>query len=612
MMLFSYMKALLWLLLVTAVAPMHAQWSPPTDITEQGTDSELPWITTDPQGNIHVLWLRAVDSKQILQVSSKSPEGDWSAPVTLTEEIQISWIPLIKSDFQGNLIATWCIYDGPYMYVQCSMKSAGGSWSAPFTLSANEQISDIPTVEIDHLGNITVAWISNIGSDRLIQARTKPFGGNWGNIQTVSEAGGSASEPLITFDPEGNVTAVWTLERNSNDFTIQTSTRLFGDENWSAPVTISEVGTISMSPRIVSDNQGNLTVVWQSFNGSSYTIQASAKPYNGNWEVPETLINSTQAVYGSEIAVDHLGNVTVIWVLDTPSNRSVQSRRKLFNGNWEDIVTLSEPGKNAAHPQIKADSQGTLTVIWEGNIDNGNPYIESVYRPYSSIWSAPYILSAPGIFSVEFSLALDTSGNTYAVWRSNINSNKIIQFSKNIHPPTVTSITPSRGPLTGGNEITITGANFIDVVSVFFGAHEAQIISHSPTSITAIAPEGTGEVDVIVFTSYGSSSPTSSSRYSYESSDLLPPSHFRGKRKEHRFVSQTEYYDRLSWRASPDSNVSRYVLYRDDKPVKTFGANRTSYSCKVRNQRANKKSSYRLRAENEQGERSEALAVTVR
>ncbi len=611
MMLFSYAKALLWLLLVTAVAPMHAQWSMPTDITEQGVNSESPGIEVDPQGNIHAIWIRTVGSNKIIQTSSKSLVGGWNAPETLTEEIEFIDSPIIKSDSQGNLIAIWIGSNGSNHIIQCSMKPSGGSWDAPFNLSDDGQDAYNHAIAIDHLGNITTVWQRSNGLNMIIQSKAKPFGGNWENTKNLSVADKNAYNPQITCDPVGNVFTAWLESTDNNTYVVQVSNKLFGEESWSTSITISEPEERAFFPRIESDNQGNLTAAWESSNGTTHVIRASIKPYNGGWGISEDVSTAGINAYNPEIAIDHLGNITIAWTLEIGSEYIAQSRRKLFNGSWEDIINLSEPGKIAFDPRVKADLQGNITAIWSGYNDNTG-CIQSSNRFFGGNWNAPYTLTEPGYSSQNPSFALDTHGNAYAVWMSFKETNNIIQFAKNIQAPTVTSITPHRGPLTGGNEITITGANFIDVVSVFFGAHEAQIVSHSPTSITAIVPEGTGEVDVIVFTSYGSSSPTSASRYSYVSSEILPPSHFRGKRKEHQFLTQSEYYDSLSWSASPDSNVSRYVLYRDDKPVKTFGGNRASYSCKVRNQRANKKSSYRLIAENEQGERSEALAITVR
>ena len=81
-----------------------------------------------------------------------------------------------------------------------------------------------------------------------------------------------------------------------------------------------------------------------------------------------------------------------------------------------------------------------------------------------------------------------------------------------VNPPTVTAISPTSGPSTGGTTVTITGTNFIGASSVMFGSVPAASFSvKSLTQIVAVSPtEGTGPVDVTVTTPGGGTSSTSS------------------------------------------------------------------------------------------------------
>ena len=66
--------------------------------------------------------------------------------------------------------------------------------------------------------------------------------------------------------------------------------------------------------------------------------------------------------------------------------------------------------------------------------------------------------------------------------------------------PTITSVTPTAGPTSGGTSVTITGTNFTGVTAVNFGGTAAAGFTfNSPTSITATSPAGTaGTVDIKV------------------------------------------------------------------------------------------------------------------
>lgn len=74
----------------------------------------------------------------------------------------------------------------------------------------------------------------------------------------------------------------------------------------------------------------------------------------------------------------------------------------------------------------------------------------------------------------------------------------------------VTGISPSSGPDTGGTSVSIAGSGFTGATAVKFGTTAATKFTYkSPTSITATAPPGTGVVDVTVTTPSGGTSATS-------------------------------------------------------------------------------------------------------
>jgi len=82
--------------------------------------------------------------------------------------------------------------------------------------------------------------------------------------------------------------------------------------------------------------------------------------------------------------------------------------------------------------------------------------------------------------------------------------------------PEVTSVSPSSGPQTGGDTVTVTGTGFTGATAVSFGGTAATSFSvTSPASITATSPAGTGTVDITVTTPGGTSATSSADRYTY-------------------------------------------------------------------------------------------------
>ncbi len=86
--------------------------------------------------------------------------------------------------------------------------------------------------------------------------------------------------------------------------------------------------------------------------------------------------------------------------------------------------------------------------------------------------------------------------------------------------PNVTGVSPNRGPASGGTSVTITGSDLSAATAVKFGTASATSFEvSSSTSITAVAPEGTGTVDVTVTDPEATSPVSPADQFSY----VLPP-----------------------------------------------------------------------------------------
>ncbi|MDZ5637369.1 beta strand repeat-containing protein, partial [Janthinobacterium sp. GMG1] len=106
-------------------------------------------------------------------------------------------------------------------------------------------------------------------------------------------------------------------------------------------------------------------------------------------------------------------------------------------------------------------------------------------------------------------VTVTASGGTSATGAAN-------QFTY-IPAPTVTSISPTAGPATGGSTVIITGTGFTGAAAVTFGATAATGFTvNSATQITATAPPGVaGTVDVTVTTPGGTSAAGAADKYTF-------------------------------------------------------------------------------------------------
>ncbi len=84
--------------------------------------------------------------------------------------------------------------------------------------------------------------------------------------------------------------------------------------------------------------------------------------------------------------------------------------------------------------------------------------------------------------------------------------------------PSVTGLSPTAGPTTGGTTVLVTGTSFVGASAVNFGATSASVYSvTSPSTITVTAPAGpAGRSDITVTTPAGTSGTTTADEFTYE------------------------------------------------------------------------------------------------
>ena len=82
--------------------------------------------------------------------------------------------------------------------------------------------------------------------------------------------------------------------------------------------------------------------------------------------------------------------------------------------------------------------------------------------------------------------------------------------------PVVTALTPASGPSSGGTPVKITGTGFVRGSTVKFGTTPALSVTYVNTNhLVAVAPAGTGVVDVTVTTPGGTSAIVSTDHFGY-------------------------------------------------------------------------------------------------
>lgn len=360
--------------------------------------------------------------------------GEWSTPVNLSESGQSAGDPRIAVDGSGNAVAVWLRFDADSNNIaQSSWSDDGGaSWSVPVNLSQPGEWASNVSVVLDGSGIAHAIWSRYDGNNARVQyAQSVDAGASWSTPINLSTAGADASRPQIAADGSGSLVAVWRGSDGSNDI-IQSSRSTNSGASWSTQVDLSVSGENADSPRVAFSGAGIAVAVWLRSDGSNQITQASRSTNGGaSWSTPADLSVSGVDSTLAKIAFDGSGNALAVWLLDPFGESTVQSSRLLSGGvSWSTPVTLSTSGNSAATPQVAVGESGNAVAIWRYYADGGTIIQSSYSADGGASWSTPVQLSASGLASDDPQVAVDGTGNVFAIWRQSNGSDRIIRSSK--------------------------------------------------------------------------------------------------------------------------------------------------------------------------------------
>jgi hypothetical protein len=173
------------------------------------------------------------------------------------------------------------------------------------------------------------------------------------------------------------------------------------------------------------------------------------------------------------------------------------------------LTGLSVTGDTTTGPQVTMSSDTFAGTTGD--------YITETTSPHD-IWSSTQSVSFDGLLPGHMTLAEFNQILTKIFDQHNDATLGLVLDYIPASPPTITSVSPASGPVTGGNTVTITGTGFLSSnTTVNFGSTPAtNVVVVSDTQITATAPASTGgPADVTVTTPFGTTPIVPADDYTY-------------------------------------------------------------------------------------------------
>lgn len=238
----------------------------------------------------------------------------------------------------------------------------------------------------------------------------------WSPPANVSDNAGSSFSPALAADVTGTLHAVW-YDNSSGNLDVLYASKGPEQEDWSAPVVISNTPGSSYWPAIAVDGHGNVHVAWE--DGSPpRDILYAVKPAGGmDWTAPVNISQSPGNSRWVALAADAGGNVHAVWSDDVTGNSEIYyARKEASTSNWSAPVNVSNTPGNSPSPAVAVDGGGAVHVAWH-DFTPGPTEIYYVTQPDPTApWSSPVDVSSTTGASYFPALAVDSSGTVHLVW----------------------------------------------------------------------------------------------------------------------------------------------------------------------------------------------------
>ena len=199
---------------------------------------------------------------------------------------------------------------------------------------------------VDSRGHALAVWEQFDGERYNIWANRKAPGKGWGVAQLIeTDNAGSAYNPRVALDGQGNAAAVWQQFDGSNS-RIAANRYLVGT-GWSKAQWIDAPGTVEAhAPQLSFDGQGNAVAVWQHKKGQRTRIAANRMVAGTGWGQAAPMENGKGYASAPHIAMDAQGQLLALWQLQGSKDTTIHTKRYLTGVGWgsDQLVKTTRTG----------------------------------------------------------------------------------------------------------------------------------------------------------------------------------------------------------------------------------------------------------------------------
>lgn len=371
--------------------------------------------------------------------------------------------------------------------------SASGDAKPDATVAADStpSLHNPEGVALDGAGD---SWVANVGANTLVEYSQAQLaaGGTPTPIATITAVNGSLDLPTgVAFDPAGDL---WVTNSGSNTLVKYT------------PGQIAAGGAQTPAVTLTSDGSGSLdTPYYPAFDAA------------GNLWVPDFGTNTLVEFTPSQLTAS--GSPTPATTISTDSANDLNQPTSITFDAAGDLWTASNGSSRVLEytpAQLVSGGDPTPVKAFAAPFPT-----QARFDASGDLWVSESLANAV----VEFTAAQVAAGGSPTPAGMIDGNDTGLSEPTNLvveQGPSVSSVSVNGGPV--GTSVPISGTGFYPGSTVRFGDTVASVKYVSPYQLTALAPSGTGTVDVTVTTAFGSAATSPGDRFTYSDAPTVPPS----------------------------------------------------------------------------------------